>query len=158
MPRGEEGDHLIWRLTTSGVFDVRYFYKLLSSPNTDELPWEGIWCAKVSKRVSFFLWTTANDGILTIDNLVKRGQFLVNRCCLYYCDGESVDHLLLHCKFSHALWCETFAVFGIQCAKVSQLFFLYVEKLVWKALFNHLEYGSGMFNVVSLARTQYPHF
>ena len=43
-------------------------------------------------------------------------------------------------------------------AKVSQLFFLYVEKLVWKASFDHLEYGPGMFNVVSLAETQYPHF
>ena len=43
-------------------------------------------------------------------------------------------------------------------AKVSQFFFLYVEKLVWKASFNHLEYGPGMFNVVSLAGTQYPHF
>ena len=74
----------------------------------------GLCPSKVPKRVSFFLWTAANDGILTIDNLVKRGRFLVNRCCLCYCDGESVDHLLLHCKFSHALWSEAFAVFGIQ--------------------------------------------
>ena len=50
----------------------------------------------------------------TIDNLIKKCQFLVNRCCLCCCDGESVDHLLLHCKFSHALWCEVFVVFGIQ--------------------------------------------
>ncbi|KAK9983112.1 hypothetical protein SO802_032637 [Lithocarpus litseifolius] len=32
-------------------------------------------------------------------------------------------------------------------AKVSQLLFLYVEKLVWKASVYHLEYGLGMFNV-----------
>lgn len=38
-------------------------------------------------------------------------------------------------------------------AKVSEIFFLYLEKLVWKASFNHLEHGLGMFNVVSLART-----
>ena len=50
----------------------------------------------------------------TIDNLIKKCQFLVNRCCLCCCDGESMDHLLLHCKFSHALWCEVFVVFGIQ--------------------------------------------
>ena len=112
MPRGEGDDHLVWRLTKFGVFDLHSFYKLLSSPNTDEFPWECIWCAKVPKWVSFFLWTAANDGILTIDNLVKRGWFLVNRCCLCNCDGESVDHLLLHCKLSHALWCETFAVSG----------------------------------------------
>jgi len=36
-------------------------------------------------------------------------------------------------------------------AKVSEILFLYLEKLVWKASFNHLEHGSGMFNVVSLA-------
>ena len=86
MLRGEGDDHLDWRLTMSGVFDVRFFYKLLFGPNINEFRWEGIWCAKVPKRVSFFLWTAANDGILTIDNLVKRGRFLANRGCLccYY--------------------------------------------------------------------------
>ena len=63
----------------SGVFDVHSFYKLLSSSTTDASPWECIWRTKVAKRVSFFLWTTANDRILTIDNLVKRWQSLVNR-------------------------------------------------------------------------------
>ena len=43
-------------------------------------------------------------------------------------------------------------------AEVSQLFFLYVEKLVWKTSYNHLEYGLRMFNMVSVAGTQYPHF
>ena len=43
-------------------------------------------------------------------------------------------------------------------AEVSQLFFLYLEKLVWKTSFNHLEYGPDMFNVVSLSGMQYPHF
>ena len=101
------------------MFDVHSFYKLL---------WECIWCAKVPKQVSFFLWTAGNDGILTIDNLVKRGQSLVNRCCLCCCDGESVDHLLLDCKFSHALWCEAFAVFGIKWVmprSVSSFFFIW---------------------------------
>ena len=42
MPRGEGDDHLVWRLTTSGVFDVRSFYKLLFGPNIDEFPWECI--------------------------------------------------------------------------------------------------------------------
>ena len=38
-------------------------------------------------------------------------------------------------------------------AKVNEIFFLYLEKLVWKAFLNHLEHGPGMFNVVSLAGT-----
>ena len=64
----------------------------------------------------------------TIDHLIKKCQFLVNRCCLCCCDGESVDHLLLHCKFSHALWCEVFVVFGIQWVmprSVKSFFFIW---------------------------------
>ena len=72
--------------------------------------------------MSFFLWTTARDRILIIDNLVKRGQSdnlvkrgqsLINRCCLCCCDGKTMDHLLLHCKFSRALWSAILKVFGI---------------------------------------------
>ena len=69
MPRGEGDDQLLWRFTTSGVFDAHSFYKLLFGPNTDAIPWECIWCTKMPKWVSIFLWITANDGILTIDNL-----------------------------------------------------------------------------------------
>ena len=144
-PKGEGDDHLVWRLTTFGVFDVRSFYKLLFGPNIDEFPLGGggIWCANVPKQVSFFLWTAANDGILTIDNLVKRGWFLANRCCLCCCDGELVDHLLLHCKFSHALWCEAFAVFGIQWVMLSSFnsFFF-----MWKNWFG--KHRSTIWNMV----------
>ena len=44
-------DNLTWKLTKTGVFDVRSYYKLLSSPLIDEFPWECIWCAKVPKPV-----------------------------------------------------------------------------------------------------------
>ena len=39
---------------------------------------------------------------------------MVNRCCSCCCDGESVDHLLLHCKVSYALWSAVFEAFRIQ--------------------------------------------
>ena len=96
------------------MFDVRSYYKLLIGPRTNVFPWECIWCAKMPKWVSFSLWTAARGGILTIDNLDDRGQFPVNRCCLCCCGGEFVDHLLLHYKFSCALWSAVFGVFGIQ--------------------------------------------
>ena len=70
VPRGEGEDTLTWKLSKKGVFDVRSYYKLLFGPCNEVFPWECIWCTKVPKWVSFFLWTVARDGILTIDNLV----------------------------------------------------------------------------------------
>ena len=52
--------------------------------------------------------------ILAIDNLVKRGFTLVNRCCMCRCCGESVDHLLLHCELGLALLSVVFQMFGVQ--------------------------------------------
>ena len=82
MPRGVGEDKLSWKLTPNGVFDVRSFYNLLFGDLTVVFPWKSIRYVKVPKRVSFFLWTAAKDGILIIDNLVKRGQSLVNWCCM----------------------------------------------------------------------------
>ena len=100
-------------MNRSGVFDVRSFYIALLKAPSASFPWQSIWCVKVLKRVSFFLWTAARGGILIIDNLAKNLP-LVNWCCLCKCDEETVDHLLLHCKFASALWSEVLIMFGVQ--------------------------------------------
>ncbi|XP_075654696.1 uncharacterized protein LOC142624842 [Castanea sativa] len=56
----------------------------------------------------------ARGGILTIDNLVKKNLPLVNWRCLCRRDEETVDHILLHCQFASALWCEVLIMFGVQ--------------------------------------------
>ena len=96
IPSGEGEDTLIWQLNRSGVFDVRSFYIALLKAPFVSLPLQSIWCVKVPKVVSFFLWTVARGGILTIDNLVKKTLPFVNWCCLCKCDEETLDHLLLH--------------------------------------------------------------
>ena len=106
IPRGEGDDVLIWQLNRSGIFDVHFFYNSLLKAPFVCFPWQSIWCIKVPKRVSFFLWTAARGGILTIDNLVKKNLPLVNWCCLCRYDEETVDHFLLYCKFARALWSE----------------------------------------------------
>ncbi|XP_065636444.1 uncharacterized protein LOC136070428 [Quercus suber] len=114
IPSGEGEDILIWQLNRSGVFDVRSFYIALLKALYVSFPWQSIWCVKVPKRVSFFLWTAARNGILTIDNLVKKNLPLVNWCCLCRRDEETVDHLLLHCKLASTLWSEVLIMFGVQ--------------------------------------------
>ena len=42
-----------------------------------------------------------------------RGCSLATWCCMCCCDGESVDHLLLHCPVTHYLWTFMLQAFGI---------------------------------------------
>ena len=114
IPRGEGDDVLIWQLNRIGIFDVCSFYNSLLKVPSISFSWQSIWCIKIPKRVAFFLWTAARNWILTIDNLVKKNLPLVNWCCLFRCDEETMDYLLLHCKFAHALWSEVFLMFGVQ--------------------------------------------
>ena len=104
---------MISQLNRSGIFDVRSFYNYLLNFTSISFPWQSIWFIKVPKRVSFFLWTATRGGILTIDNNVKKNLPLVNWCCLCRCDEETMDHLLLHCKFAYALWSEVHIMFGV---------------------------------------------
>ena len=95
-------------------FFVHSFYNSFLKATSVSFPCQSIWCVKIPKRLSFFLWTTTRGGILTIDNLVKKNLSLVNWFCLCPCDKETVDYLLLHCSFAHALWSEVFLLFGVQ--------------------------------------------
>ena len=59
------------------------------------------------------MWTAAHGRILTLDNLMLRGRPLATWCCMCCCDGELVDHLLLHCPVTHSLWTFMLQAFGI---------------------------------------------
>jgi hypothetical protein len=76
-------------------------------------PWKSVWKSKAPPRVAFFVWTAVHSKILTLDNLGRRGLVVVNRCWLCEADGESVDHLLLHCAVARDLWITFFARFGL---------------------------------------------
>ena len=93
---------------------------------------ESIWKVKVPKRVAFFMWTAAHGQILTLDNLMLRAYPLANRCCMCYCNAESVDHLLLFCPIAHSLWTYMLWLFGINWVmldSVVDLFFCWYHWL-----------------------------
>uniref|UniRef100_A0A2N9EHD8 Reverse transcriptase zinc-binding domain-containing protein n=1 Tax=Fagus sylvatica TaxID=28930 RepID=A0A2N9EHD8_FAGSY len=90
-------DGLTWKCSKAGVFDSRSFYEVLNDRPGVVFPWKSIWKAKAPPRVAFFIWSMAWGKILTSDNLMHRGYTMVGWCCMCQCDGETVDHLLIHC-------------------------------------------------------------
>ena len=106
-------DTFCWCLKGDGKFDTQTFYNVIQDAQNSMFPWKGVWKTKVPKRADFFLWTTARDQILSLDNLMLRGHSLANQCCMCRCDGESMDHLLLHYLVTHTLWILMLQAFSI---------------------------------------------
>jgi hypothetical protein len=67
-------------------------------------------------RVAFFVWIAALGKILTHDNLRKRNVVVIEWCCMRKKSGESIEHLLLHCKVARNLWSYIFTLFGVEWA------------------------------------------
>jgi hypothetical protein len=111
--RGEGKDKLWWVPSRKGLFEVKSFYQMLSLCGSVSFPWKSVWKSKAPPRVAFFVWLAVHSKILTLDNLGRRGLVVVNRCWLCEMDGESVDHLLIHCAVARDLWNAFFARFGL---------------------------------------------
>ena len=73
-------DKLWWVPSRKGIFEVKSFYRVLSSLGSICFPWKSIWRSKAPPRVAFFAWTVVCSKILTLDNLRRRGMVVVNRC------------------------------------------------------------------------------
>jgi hypothetical protein len=110
LGRGE--DKMCWRIGSTTDFEVRLYYQALV-PSIGSFPWKSIWQAKIPPRVAFFSWLASLGKVLTADNLRRRNLILVSWCCMCKADGESVDHLFLHCALARELWNMAFSLFGM---------------------------------------------
>ena len=97
-----------------GVFSVSSFYHSLIGERMASFPWQMIWYAGIPPKVSFFVWTATLNRILTLDNLIRCRQVLVNWCCMCRAAVESIGHLLLHCMVATELWSLILAIFKVQ--------------------------------------------
>jgi hypothetical protein len=106
-------DQMCWQRDGKLGFTVKSYYSCLNATPPNQFPWKEIWKAKAPPRVAFFLWMAAWGKILTNDNLRKRRVVLVDWCCLCNKDGESLDHLFLHCSMAKQLWDSILTLFGL---------------------------------------------
>jgi hypothetical protein len=95
------------------MFKVKSFFYSLACSEGSRFPWKSVWRTQAPSRAAFFTWSAALGKILTLDNLRKQHVIVIDRCCMGKRDGESVDHLLLHCDVASALWSVLFNHFGM---------------------------------------------
>ena len=111
--RGFKEDKMCWKTNRSKGFMVKEYYSLLAGSIDFCFPWKSIWQQKIPARVAFFVWTAALGKCLTINNLRKMKIWILDWCCMCKCNGESVDHLFLHCPVAMDLWSIVFGLFGV---------------------------------------------
>ena len=99
-------DYLWWHGHNKGRYRVKegYIQTSLMENQDFKWPWKQIWRVKVPQKVACFTWLLANEAVLTLDNVTKRGISLCNRCSLCGKDTETVKHFFLHCNFTVQLW------------------------------------------------------
>ena len=114
IPRGGGSDTSHQCLNENSKFDTQSYYNNIRGAVAFNFPWKGVWKAKISKRVAFFVWTAVYGQILILDNFMLRRRILVNWCCMCHQNEEIVDHLLLQCPIAHSLWVYMFQIFGTQ--------------------------------------------
>ena len=106
-------DKICCMLAKKSSFKVSLYYRVLTGSSDQSFPWKSIWKPKVPSRVTFFFLIVALGKMLTIDILLKGKIWIWDWCFMCKSNGESVDHLLIHCPIATELWSMVFTLFGI---------------------------------------------
>ena len=106
IPIKEGPDILQWGHSTSGIFSVSEAYYLQGNYQNQipETIWSKVWQPILWPKISFFLWLTAKNRILTWDKLLKKGFIGPSRCTLCQQSEETMEHLLNNCHYNQQIW------------------------------------------------------
>jgi hypothetical protein len=113
LVRYGDDNRLVWNLPIRCLFEVKSYFEVLNRKDGPSFPWKSIWRVKAVARVAFFVWTTMLGKILTHDNLRKRNVVVIEWCCMCKMSGQSIKHLLLHCKVARDFWSYILTLFGV---------------------------------------------
>lgn len=93
-----------WTLNKKGIYTAKCMYCILVNDCKISFPHNDIWKPGIPSKVSFFLWNTYLDKILTPNYLQSRWWNLANRCIMCMREEESVNHLFMFYPIASKVW------------------------------------------------------
>ena len=110
-PMGE--DKLSLKNAKDKGFSVKSMYKGFDVSPAFDFPHRLVWNPVAPPKIGVFAWEAAWGKVLTLDQLKRRGMTFANRCFMCEEEEETIDHLLIHCKFAKMLWDLFLSIVGI---------------------------------------------
>ncbi|XP_071719602.1 uncharacterized protein [Rutidosis leptorrhynchoides] len=112
-------DQLIWAAGPSEAFSIADAIRLLvQSSNVIHPVWpKVVWGNNVPSKIMVFHWLAIKDSIPVKDVLARRHILPSNIpsvCVFCRVEVESVNHLLIHCKWTSSIWTELFRWWNIR--------------------------------------------
>ncbi|RVW67640.1 hypothetical protein CK203_063062 [Vitis vinifera] len=105
-------------LSSSDLFLVKSFFLALSKVSNPILflPAKFLWSSKAPSKVKALAWLVAHGKVNTNDKLQLRRPY--KSLCPQWCilckgNGESINHLFLHCSVTIGLWHKLFNLAGL---------------------------------------------
>lgn len=77
---------------------------LLQNERLPNVPLKKIWNASIPLRIGFFAWRVYHGRLQTVDNPNVRGMRLHNICSMCEKSEDSVDHILVTCRWTKKVW------------------------------------------------------
>ncbi|XP_031116517.1 uncharacterized protein LOC116020174 [Ipomoea triloba] len=103
-------DHWCWRGDLRGCYSVRHGYRMLSTPNEQDVAargiWRVLWRLKIPPSVHNFLWRCVHNVLPTMTALHHRGVSVDILCPLCNDMPETIQHLFFECPLTASTWSD----------------------------------------------------
>jgi hypothetical protein len=97
-------DAITWNLTDNGHYSSSSAYRAQFFGATSSPIASTVWKFWAPPKYKFFMWLALQNRLWTNDRLEKRGWPNCRECPLCKRVLESVDHLLVNCRYTIRLW------------------------------------------------------
>ena len=146
---------MLWSPACNHRFKVKSYYYTIQSDESSIFTWKSIWKVKAPPYIDFFTWMAALGPILTIDNLRRWGSYPCQLVLsLQKEQGETANHILIHCEFRSEIWHLVLILFGVlwSCLTISLSYFHVDVTRVGTIQRGHMESHLFFTNVEHLER------